>query len=147
MQIKLLNINEYEKLTDIINEQQQFHYNLNGPYSERFLRINATNFKEYMERKNIPLTYVAYESDTIIGFTSAYINSHNEAFIEDLFVNESYRCKNIGTELFTKLLDAINEYKCERIDLEVSIGNEKVLEFYKKFGFDITGYSLIKMNK
>ena len=34
---KEVKIGEYYLLKDILNEQQLYHYNLNGPYSERFL--------------------------------------------------------------------------------------------------------------
>ena len=90
---KEVKIGEYYLLKDILNEQQLYHYNLNGPYSERFLEINENNFEEYMKRKYKSIVHVASVGTNIIGFTSAYLNHHNEGFIEDLFVTEKYRNK------------------------------------------------------
>ena len=56
---KEVKIGEYYLLKDILNEQQLYHYNLNGPYSERFLEINENNFEEYMKRKYKSIVYIA----------------------------------------------------------------------------------------
>lgn len=89
--IEEIRIGDYKKLKDILSKQQLYHYNLNGPYKERFLRINEKNFEEFMRKKKKSITYVAIKQGKIIGFTSAYINNHNEGFIEDLFIVEDYR--------------------------------------------------------
>ncbi len=38
--------------------EENYHYNLKGPYSERFLEINEDNFEEYMKRKYKSIVYV-----------------------------------------------------------------------------------------
>lgn len=144
--IKEIKIGEYKQLKDVINKQQLYHYNLNGPYKERFLRINEVNFEEFMKKKKKSITYVAIIQDTIIGFTSAYINNHNEGFVEDLFISEEYRGKTIGTKLFTELLNWLQENKAETVDVHVSIGNENAMKFYEKRGFKATGYTMMKLN-
>lgn len=142
--IKEIKIGEYKKLKDIVYEQQLYHYNLNGPYKERFLKINETNFEEFMKKKKMSVTYVAMIENKIIGFTSAYINNHNEGFVEDLFILEEYRAKKIGTKLFTKLLNWLDENNAETVDVHVSIGNENAMKFYEKNGFKATGYTMMK---
>lgn len=147
IEIEEIKIEDYGRLKDIIREQQLYHYQLNGPYKERFLRINEKNFQEYMMRKAKSITYVAVIEDTIIGFSSAYINHHNESLVEDLFISESYRNKSIGTKLFQKLLMWLENNHVETIDIHVSIGNESVIQFYEKNDFKMTGYSLKKVNE
>lgn len=144
--IEEIKIGEYKKLKNIVNKQQLYHYNLNGPYKERFLKINEVNFEEFMKKKNKSVTYAAVRKDTIIGFTSAYINNHNEGFVEDLFILEAYRGKAIGTELFKKLLNWLQENDAGTVDVHVSIGNEEVMKFYEKNGFRTTGYTMKKLN-
>ena len=139
VEIKLEN---YKMLKDILEQQQLFHYNLNGPYKERFLEINEQNFQEYMSRKYKSITLAGVVEDKIIGFTSAYINKHNEGFIEDLFVNYEFRNKLIGTKLLNNILTWLEENNAKTIDIHVSTGNEKVLDFYNKFGFKVTGYTM-----
>lgn len=53
--IKEIKIGEYKQLKDVINKQQLYHYNLNGPYKERFLRINEVNFEEFMKKRKSQL--------------------------------------------------------------------------------------------
>ncbi len=146
IEIEEIKIEEYNKLKDIISKQQLYHYNLNGPYKERFLRINEINFQEFMKKKSKSMTYVAVKQNTIIGFSSAYINNHNEGFVEDLFIVEKYRNKSIGTKLFKKLLDWLQENEAETINVHVSIGNENAMKFYEKNGFKATGYTMMKVN-
>lgn len=145
IKIEEVELEDYAKLKDIINQQQLYHYHLNGPYKERFLRINEFNFKEFMQKKKYSITYVAVRKNEIIGFTSAYINNHKEGFVEDLFVSEKYRNKSIGTELFQKLLKWLQENNADTIDVHVSIGNEDVIKFYEKNGFRMTGYTMKKV--
>lgn len=142
IEIVEIKLEDYSMLKDILQEQQLFHFNLNGPYKERFLEINEKNFQEYMSRKYKSITLAGIIEDKIIGFTSAYINKHNEAFIEDLFVNDEYRNNLIGTELLKELLNWLKDNNANTIDVHISIGNEKVLDFYKKFGFKLTGYTM-----
>ena len=139
---KEVKIGEYYLLKDILNEQQLYHYNLNGPYSERFLEINENNFEEYMKRKHKSIVYVASVGTNIIGFTSAYLNHHNEGFIEDLFVTEEYRNRKVGSTLFTKVLEWLKDNGAKSMDVHVSIGNEKVMKFYENNGFKMTGYTM-----
>lgn len=139
---KEVKIGEYYLLKDILNEQQLYHYNLNGPYSERFLEINENNFEEYMKRKYKSIVYVASARTKIIGFTSAYLNHHNEGFIEDLFVTEKYRNKKVGSTLFSKVLEWLKDNVAKSMDVHVSVGNEKVIKFYEHNGFKMTGYTM-----
>lgn len=140
--IKEIKLEEYHMLKDILREQQLFHYNLNGPYKERFLEINEKNFQEYMSRKHKSITLAAFIEDRIIGFTSANISKYDEGFIEDLFVIDQFRNNSIGTTLINKLLNWLKENDAQTIDVHVSKGNEEVLNFYNKFGFKLTGYTM-----
>lgn len=142
---KEVKIGEYYLLKDILNEQQLYHYNLNGPYSERFLEINENYYEEYMKRKYKSIVYVALVKTSIIGFSSAYIDFHNEGFVVDLFVKEEYRNKKVGSSLFSKVLKWLKDNGAKSMDVHVSVGNEKVMKFYENNGFKMTGYTMKKI--
>lgn len=146
IKIRELNIEEYGCLQDILYQQQLYHFQLKGPYSKRFLKINEVNFANFMRRKKNAVTYVAMVGNTIVGFSSAYVNHHKEGVIEDLFVLEAYRNKTIGTTLFKKILKWLEENQVLTIDIHVSIGNENVISYYEKKGFKVTGYTMMKEN-
>lgn len=146
IKIEEIKLGDYARLKDIINQQQLYHYNLNGPYKERFLSINEVNFQEFMKKKKYSITYVAVIKNEIIGFTSAYINNHKEGFVEDLFIAEGYRNKSIGTGLFQKLLKWLQENNADTVDVHVSVGNEEAIKFYERNGFRTTGYTMKKVD-
>lgn len=85
--------------------------------------------------------------DTIIGFSSANINNHNEGFVEDLFVSDKYRNKEVGTKLFQALLKWLEQNNSKTVDVHVSVGNENAMKFYEKNGFKTTGYTMMKLNE
>lgn len=145
LEIKEIQINEFEKLDEIFYEQQLFHSKLSGcPYPERFLQINIEKYKKYMENKFKLCVFAAFINNEIIGFVSASINNDNRGYVEDLFVKEECRNMKIGKKLFSKILEWFDENKIKRMELHVSTGNEKVLGFYEKFGLKKDGYTLMK---
>ena len=95
-----------------------------------------------MKRKHKSIVYVASVGTNIIGFTSAYLNHHNEGFIEDLFVTEKYRSKKVGSTLFSNVLEWLKNNGAKSMDVHVSLGNEKVIKFYENNGFKMTGYTM-----
>lgn len=142
--IKQIPVNEYYKLEEIFYEQQLYHSKLDGPYPDRFLEIDIEKYIKYMKSKQLTCVFVAIINDKIIGFVSASVNNYNIGYIEDIFVKEEYRNMKIGSKLFCKILKWFDENEIRKIELHVSTGNESVLEFYAKFGFKKTGYTLTK---
>jgi len=55
--------------------------------------------------------------------------------IESLFVDEAYRKMGIGTVLMEKSLNWLEQNSITRKKLNVAVGNEQVLNFYRRFGF------------
>ena len=143
IEIKPLSEKEYQKLEEIFFEQQLYHSKLDVPYPDRFLEINIEKYIKYMKSKQLTCVFAAVINDKIIGFVSASIDKKT-GYIEDIFVKEEYRNMKIGNKLFSKILKWFDENEIKKIELHVSTGNESVLEFYAKFGFKKTGYTLMR---
>src|SRR5271157_2693979 len=71
-------------------------------------------------------------------------SSHNYLYIQSLFVNEEYRKQGIGTKLMEKLISIlpnckkmynVNEIICIAEPYQENISEEKLIQFYKNFGF------------
>ena len=57
------------------------------------------------------------------------------AFIEDVFVQEDYRGKGLGTKILNKLIEEAKEIKCYKIIANARNERQNVHNFYKNLGF------------
>ena len=81
------------------------------------------------------LYYFEYiEDGKIIGYVK-YLVMYDKMEIENIFVEEQYRGKGIGTKLMSYLISKAIEKQVVNITLEVRISNEIARNLYKKFGF------------
>lgn len=60
-------------------------------------------------------------------------------WIDELFVQEEYRSKGLGRELF-KYIEENGDKKLRRIRLEVELENGRAISLYKKMGFEPAPY-------
>lgn len=68
-----------------------------------------------------------------------YSEYHQHIDINDLYINEEYRCNKIGEKLITKVKKILNG----RVLYVGTVGgNERALKFYEKMGFKILSYNL-----
>lgn len=62
------------------------------------------------------------------------------ALLEDVFVNENYRSRGIGTELVKKAINLAKEKNCYKIIATSRFEREYVHKWYEKLGFKKFGY-------
>jgi ribosomal protein S18 acetylase RimI-like enzyme len=124
-----------------LKEIERFPYNIE--FDERIFFESLNNFKSKHKYTKL---FVAKESSKMIGFLQAGI-AHNGVygFISDLHVLEQYRNRYIGEDLVNNCLEWFSDHNIKECDIEVTGGNERVLEFYKKYDFDIATYTLKKV--
>lgn len=82
--------------------------------------------------------YVVTVDSLIVGY--AVTSTIEEEFqIANLAVASEYQKKGLGTKLMEFILGQAVKANCEYCYLEVRAGNTRAIEFYRKFGFKITG--------
>jgi ribosomal protein S18 acetylase RimI-like enzyme len=88
------------------------------------------------------ISLLAEEDEKIIGFITAtitwYVNANkNEAQLWDLYVDEDYRNKGIGSKLVKELEDIGREYGVDHIIVSINPDEdeENPTTFYKKNGY------------
>lgn len=81
--------------------------------------------------------YLIYSiDDKNIGFVDfSFIYDRIE--INYIYVEKSYRNKNIASKLMDKLIEFAIDNKCINITLEVDESNDAAINLYKKYGFTI----------
>jgi len=80
-------------------------------------------------------TFVYLKDDVVLGFIM-YIDIIETIDIIDIIVHPDYRNKKIGSYLMDTLFSEI-DFSTKTITLEVNVNNEKAINFYQKFGFEI----------
>lgn len=75
-----------------------------------------------------------YDKGMLIGYIDSVSNGVTDAYIQDLMVHPDYQGKGIGTELMHMM---ISQLKKNRIYMISVVFDEKLLPFYKRFGFEL----------
>jgi GNAT superfamily N-acetyltransferase len=102
---------------------------------------------------------IGYLKDQPVGFTLFFHNystflGQPGIYIEDLFVEESYRRRGFGSALMLHVARLAKERRCGRLEWSVLDWNAPAINFYKKLGavpmsewtvFRVTGESLEKL--
>jgi GNAT superfamily N-acetyltransferase len=70
-----------------------------------------------------------------IGYCVSSLSHELNGEIESVFVEESYRKQNIGSDLVSRSLAWLREGGAQRVRVSVADGNEDAFPFYQRFGF------------
>ena len=82
-----------------------------------------------------------------IGYCISTINKEAIGEIDSLFIDKEYREFGLGDKLMTRGLEWLNTNNVKTKIIAVAEGNEKVLEFYKKYNFYKRRVVLEQINK
>ena len=87
-------------------------------------------------------TKLAYYSDICVGSVACRLEKKEggavRIYIMTLGVLAPYRGLGIGTKLLNHVLDLCTKQNIKEIYLHVQTSNEDAINFYKKFGFEVT---------
>jgi GNAT superfamily N-acetyltransferase len=70
-----------------------------------------------------------------MGYCVAVINMESIGEIESIFVEKDFRNAGIGDALMTKALKWMETQHVESKIVAIAIGNERVHQFYTRYGF------------
>ncbi|KAJ6406288.1 hypothetical protein OIU84_009918 [Salix udensis] len=88
------------------------------------------------------LFFSAYYSDICVGSIACRLEKKDggglRVYIMTLGVLAPYRGLGIGTKLLNHVIDLSSKQNISEIYLHVQTNNEDAINFYKKFGFEIT---------
>ncbi|KAJ0032057.1 hypothetical protein Pint_12710 [Pistacia integerrima] len=86
--------------------------------------------------------FQAYYSDICVGSIACRLEKKESGnicvYIMTLGVLAPYRGLGIGTKLLNHVLDLCSKQNISEVYLHVQTNNEEAINFYKKFGFEIT---------
>ena len=96
-----------------------------------------------VEAKGIRISIM--DNDFEVGRAYIYL-MHNGlhdrpfALMEDVYLDESYRGKGIGSELVRKVIEIATESNCYKLIATSRISRPKVHELYQRLGFSQHGF-------
>jgi GNAT superfamily N-acetyltransferase len=81
-------------------------------------------------------------AETIIGISLWYMRYSTwkglRLYLEDLIVTEAYRGKGVGKKLFDETVEEARKLKVSGMMWQVLDWNQAAIDFYKKYGADIS---------
>ena len=90
---------------------------------------------------------VAEDNKRVIGYVMSQLHKPTgKATIENLFVDESYRKKGIGSDLIKRCLKELKERGASYFCAMVRTDNDKITNFYERCGFT-RGYNFVWMER
>ena len=96
------------------------------------------------------VTWVAVDGGELVGYAAASVESSAPVFaagdrlhVGELYVREPYRGEGVADDLLDRADAAAAARGCERVTLDVDVGNERARAFYEKRGFDVARHRMV----
>ena len=112
----------------------------NTPFVKHLEENFITDYKE-----NAEYYCVLTENGGEVGFLCiGYSSWNNKAVLWDIYVDSSYQRLGIGTQLINFAEQRAKSFGSRVIVLECQSSNYNAIMFYKKNGYELTGFDLLK---
>ena len=137
--IKKITVENYSKFDDMI------YWRING--EQRIHRENnaSDEIKNELSNPNLSI-YVAEANDIFVGWISLIympkvgrFNGKGHIYVDELWVEPSYRNKGIAKSLMYKADELVARYNATGIRLYVNSNNPSAKNLYQKCGFESDG--------
>lgn len=139
MEIKIRHA-ELEDLATVRTLMIQLYEHYNQPFNEkRFEWGIKRRLTDRLQKEGILLAVDA-EKDKIFGIIVAEILinpiGNSEGHITAIVTDKEYRAKGVGKELVAKSIEHLEEMGAEVIRLDLEEDHVKMLDYFKKIGFE-----------
>ncbi|MCH4886595.1 GNAT family N-acetyltransferase [Acidaminobacter sp. JC074] len=124
-----------DAIEELWNMQCDYHEEKSLYFKDKFKNLTFEYRKNAMMRDDKDVNIIiAQDGHMSIGYVISTIkNGTGELF--SLYLKPHYRGLNIGEKLMEASLTWMENSGAEKIELGVAVGNEVVLDFYRKFDF------------
>jgi diamine N-acetyltransferase len=75
------------------------------------------------------------DSGRLVGYCISTVSPDKKGCLESIYIEPDFRGSNIGDTFMVKALEWMKYKKAQAITLNVGVGNEAVISFYKRYGF------------
>jgi len=131
-------INEIKPLWEALNRHHQNH---SRHFKESFLE---TTFDKRMEKFKSVDAYrveVLCEKNKPYGYILACIDK-GIGEIDSFYLYDDFRGMGLGEYLIKRMITWFETSNIERINVNIAAGNEEVIMFYQRMGFNMKKYTM-----
>lgn len=131
------------ELLDFERKNWDPSFDAKWPFSEegkkKYLAAIENKYTIIAEKDGKPVGYLIGK---IIDISPDSARPIKQAYLENIYVSESLRGANIGSEIFANFKDYCKSEGVSRINVSVLSDNKNAVEFYKNVGFSPRSISL-----
>lgn len=140
----MLNIDYIEGDSKLLEEieylwvkKRKYHKEKSTYFSDKFKKMTFKERKDEMFEKTEIRIVIAKDTkkDKYVGFCISTIDDKKLGVIDSIFIEEEYRRNKIAETLMNLSLRWMDERNVKNKRLNVAVGNEEVMNFYKRFNF------------
>ncbi len=95
--------------------------------------------KELLEKSEKGMMRIDLATDvntgTLVGYCVSTVSGDRQGEIESIYIATDYRRSGIGDTLMKRALHWMDDLSVTKNKLEVTVGNEEVFTFYKRYSF------------
>ena len=113
------------------------------------IKISKKLFEEFISDENLGKSYLIFVDNEVVGYTIiTYVFSFEYkgkiAFIDEMYIKETYRGKGIGSEIIKFIKNECHKLKLKLIYLEVENHNLKAQKLYIANDFEFQNRRIMK---
>ena len=130
----------FRRVAPLWERLRSHHQGISVNFQDHFAQMNFPDRKKELlgksRRGNLRIFLahdLAAKQDT--GYAVATIDKLMTGELDSLYVDDTYRGKKIGEALTKRALAWIRKQKPVQTVIYAAVGNERVLDFYRKFEF------------
>ena len=141
--IRLAQINDIDSILKLLDEIREVHHKIRPDlFKSSGCKYNKEELKEIINNPLTPI-FVYIINNELVAYAMNVITIHKDEnamcdfktlYLDDLCVENNYRGKNIGHELFEYVKNYAKEIGCHNLTLNVWAGNDKAIKFYESLG-------------
>jgi len=150
--VRIGTLKDLEKVQQL--NQELFTYEIDNKLHDAynpdwsFAKEGETYFRKRLAAENGGVVFIAEDEGEIVGYLAAkyadysFRSENPIAEIENIFVEDAYRRKNVGTLLFEQFKNWCVENGVKRAKVTAAYPNLSAREFYESLGFGSSSITL-----
>jgi len=137
---------DLELITQLRQKQWQYHAERSPNFGKRIAQrsIKDVNTQLLEKASGGLLLDLARDAETgdLVGYCLSSIDVEWHGEIESIYLEPEYRRHRIGYKLVERALNWMDKKGVSRKKLVVGAGNEEVLDFYRRFNFEVRSINM-----
>jgi len=145
IEIKIAKLENLKNIQNFLHSLMKYEYKNFDKTSDVQWAMSeecANYLKSRIDEEN-SLALIACDDDEIVGYLSGGVQKADTwrtmdlcGKLSDMFVEEEYRNKKVGTLLVEEFLKWAKEKGAKRVEVKAFAGNDIACNFYRKHGFE-----------